>query len=127
MAKKIIADIFLWVLVSIIFGLLKLWISISFNFFNQLEISFDKYILSGILLFYCSGIVISSSFDVWMNDNLKMDKRLYIIFHIINPNDFNFINRNNIFKHFWKKYVKPRDKIFSDHFINLFVNIFIWK
>src|SRR5262249_34743347 len=77
----------LWLFISIFFSLLQVWVFIVYNFFGEMNTSNDKFFLDGTILFFCSGIVVSSAFDIWVEDEkyLKMDKRLFILFHMIFP------------------------------------------
>lgn len=84
---KVIGNCALWLFVSIFAGLLQVWISVTYDFIGQTPVDMNKYFLSGVVLFFCSGIVISSSFSIWLEDgiNKDMDKRLFIFFHILMP------------------------------------------
>lgn len=83
--KKVIIDCLLWLFASIFFGLLQLWLSIVHGWFKGLNINFNTYFLSGVLLFFCSGIIISSTYDIWLEENVNKNARLYVLFHIVFP------------------------------------------
>ncbi len=82
---KAILDSILWVFASIFFGLLQLWLSIGRNWFSNITNEINTVFLNGVLLFFCSGIVISSSFDIWLEEKINKNHRWYIIFHILIP------------------------------------------
>lgn len=82
---RIIADAMLWLVVSVVFGLLQLWISVGYEWYGEQFNSLNIYFLSGVLLFFCSATVITSSFDIWLEDSISKRSRFYISFHIILP------------------------------------------
>ena len=85
MFRKAIYDSILWIFASMLFGLLQLWISIGNNWFCNVSIDINAFFLSGVLLFFSSGIVISSSFDIWLEEKINKNNRTYVLFHILMP------------------------------------------
>jgi hypothetical protein len=74
----------LWLIVSVGFGLLKLWIVVGDKWIQGLS-DIDIRFVSGTLLFYCSGIVVSSAFDSWIEKGIDKSEFFNMLFHIIIP------------------------------------------
>lgn len=83
--RRVIVECLLWLVVSIVFGLLQLWLSIGYNYFRGLDINYDTYFVSGVLLFFCSGVTMSSSFDIWIEEKISKNDGFYVLFHILIP------------------------------------------
>ena len=93
MKKEFLKDVLekplLWLLVSVMFGLLQAWILIfrelmirPLSVKDCFELFFWK---GGVLLFFCSGISISNAFEVWIQDKIKYSISVKIVFHILFP------------------------------------------
>lgn len=83
--KKVLKSCSLWLFVSIGFGLLQLWLSIGNKWLQDMQIQPDKYFLTGVLLFFSSGIAMSNSCDVWLEEKIDKNYLVNIIFHIVSP------------------------------------------
>jgi len=86
MWNKIIKETLLWLVVSLIFGLLQLWVPIFRCGINGGNSCFNTYFWnSGVVLFFCSGIAISNAFEIWREKKIKMADEWNILLHIIMP------------------------------------------
>lgn len=83
--KEIIKHSIAWIFITLIFGLLQLWLSIANNFFKSDGYSFDNYFLAGVLLFFCSGLVVDVSFQVWIKLGIRSNSIADVLFHIVLP------------------------------------------
>lgn len=66
---------FLWLGLTVFFGLLQLWILLGYERANQdFVLNADKLILDGVLLFFCSALVASITIDYHFDKNLELPK-----------------------------------------------------
>lgn len=83
--KKIFINCIAWIFITLIFGLLQLWLSIANNWFKSNQSNLDNYFLAGVLLFFCSGMVVDVSFQVWVKLGIRKDSIIDVLFHIVLP------------------------------------------
>lgn len=66
---------FLWLGLTVFFGLLQLWILLGYERANQdFTLNADKLILDGVLLFFCSALVASITIDYHFDKSLELPK-----------------------------------------------------
>ena len=83
--QKLVIDSIIWFFIISVFGLLQFWLSLGNIWFKNGILNLDPYLTSGVFLFFCSGIIISSSYDIWIDEYIDKNIRLNLIFHFILP------------------------------------------
>jgi len=59
-----------WVFLTILFGLLQLWLAIGSSLIiKNFSITHDKIILDGVLLFFVTAVVVAITIDYYFSDN----------------------------------------------------------
>lgn len=82
---KAIRDVIIWFFFGVVFGLLQLWISILIQWLEKPNVDMYVYLQSGVILFFCSGIVTSSASEILFEDDIDKKRRRNIVFHILLP------------------------------------------
>lgn len=66
---------FLWLILTILFGLLQLWILLGYDQANsEFVLNTNKLILDGVLLFFCSALVSSITIDYHFDKSVELPK-----------------------------------------------------
>jgi hypothetical protein len=80
-----IADSLIWLFTSLVFGLMQCWLLMGWGLITETGISVLKFLIDGVLLFFCRGIVIGCCFDMWHEPKISKNTRLFFISHFLFP------------------------------------------
>jgi hypothetical protein len=72
-----------WFLVLVVFGLLQLWYTVAFDYFNDKDLHLFIHVFNGGFLFFCASVIALCAFDVWIMT--KMVSPSFIFMHIVFP------------------------------------------
>ncbi|MBV0934930.1 hypothetical protein [Marinobacterium weihaiense] len=105
--KGLVSSLF-WLFLTVLFGLLQLWILLGYDQANsEFSLDLDKLLLDGVLLFFCCALVSSITIDYHFDKTIELPKWASGILFSFFP----FVIVGLSIWLFTASYIIPKDKI----------------